>query len=150
MKAFFGDPDQWRRLLGAPALITAAAEEIVRRASPVMHFRRPATQDTTIGDRRVRRGDKIMVWYPSADRDEEVFHSPDVFDIGRDPNPRLGYGGEWPHFCLGAHLARMEFRILFGMIARRLPDISLAGNVRRLRSNFINGIKEMSVSFSAR
>lgn len=147
MKAFFDHPEQWRRLVAAPELLGSAVEEIVRWATPVMQFRRTAMADTTVGGQPVRRGDKIVVYYSAANRDPAVFTRPDVFDIDRDPNPHLGFGGGGPHFCLGAHLARMELRILFGTIARRLPDIAPAGEVRRLRSNFINGIKEMPVTF---
>ncbi|MFE3454417.1 cytochrome P450 [Nonomuraea sp. NPDC059194] len=147
MKAFFDHPAQWRRLVADPSLLARAVEEIVRWATPVMQFRRTATADTTIGGQPVRRGDKIVVYYSAANRDPSVFAQPEVFDIGRDPNPHLGFGGGGPHFCLGAHLARMELRVLFETLALRLPGITLAGEVRRLRSNFINGIKEMPVAF---
>ncbi|MGV9308651.1 cytochrome P450 [Nonomuraea sp. NPDC003727] len=150
MKAFFDHPEQWRRLLAHPELLPTAVEEIVRWATPVMQFRRTAMADTSIGGQPVSRGDKIVVYYSAANRDPSVFARPEVFDIGRDPNPHLGFGGGGPHFCLGAHLARMELRVLFETIARRLPDIALAGEVRRLRSNFINGIKEMRVDFGTR
>ncbi|GAA2362547.1 cytochrome P450 [Nonomuraea africana] len=147
MQAFFDHPDQWRRLLDDRSLLEPAVEELVRWATPVMQFRRTATADTTIGDQPIRKGDKVVVFYNAANRDPAVFPDPDVFDIGRDPNPHVGFGGGGPHFCLGAHLARMELRVLFETIARRFPDIAPKGEARRLRSNFINGIKEMPVAF---
>jgi cytochrome P450 len=114
--------------------------------TPVIHFRRTATRDTEIRGQRVREGDKVVLFYPSANRDEEVFPEPHHFDVGRTPNEHLAFGiGQ--HFCLGANLARLEITIFFEELLRRLPDIELAGPVRRLRSNFVNGIKEMPVKF---
>jgi len=112
-----------------------------------MYFRRTVTEDTELGGVPLRRGDKVCVYYPSANRDADVFDDPDIFDVGRRPNPHLAFGiGE--HFCLGSHLARMELQIIFEEILTRLPDIDLAGPLRRLRSNFIDGIKEMPVRFT--
>jgi cytochrome P450 len=147
MLAFFEHPDQWRRLIDDPSLAETAADEVVRFVSPVNLFRRTATQDTVLHGRKIAEGDKVVVFYASANRDPAVFDRPDTFDIGRDPNPHIGFGGGGPHFCLGAHLARLELSVLFETVSRRMPDIELAGNVRRLRSNFINGIKEMPVRF---
>nr|BFE77773.1 hypothetical protein GCM10020093_003740 [Planobispora longispora] len=90
-------------------------------------------------------GEKVVLYYPSGNRDADVFPDADAFDIGRDPNPHIGFGGGGPHFCLGAHLARMEVRVLFEVLAERAPDIAPAGQARRLRSNFVNSIKEMPV-----
>jgi cholest-4-en-3-one 26-monooxygenase len=138
---------QWERLGRNPRLLDQAVDEIVRWVSPVLHFRRTATRDTVLRGVEIGAGDKVVVWYCSANRDEEVFASPDVFDVGRDPNPHLGFGiGE--HFCLGSHLARLEIRALLEELLRRLPDIELASAPRRLRSNFIHGIKEMPVRFA--
>jgi cholest-4-en-3-one 26-monooxygenase len=145
MLAFFEHPEQWERLRADRGLLGRAADEIVRWVSPVMEFRRTAMADTEIRGRPVAAGDKVVVFYPSANRDEEVFDRPQDFDIGRDPNPHIGFGGGGPHFCLGAHLARMELRALFDTLADRVPGIALAGRPRRLRSNFINGIKGMPV-----
>ena len=147
MLAFFEHPDQWRRLCADPSLVTTAVDEIVRWVSPVNLFRRTATRDTELCGRKIEEGDKVVVFYSSANRDAAVFADPDVFDIGRDPNPHIGFGGGGPHFCLGAHLARLELSVLFETLSRRMPNIELTGNVRRLRSNFINGIKEMPVRF---
>jgi cytochrome P450 len=150
MLAFFDHPDQWQRLLEQRDghLSNTFPDEIVRWVTPVNLFKRTAVQDTELGGQRIKEGDKVVVFYSSANRDESVFTDPYSFDIGRDPNPQVGFGGGGPHFCLGAHLARLELRALFEALLRRMPDISPAGEARRLRSNFINGIKEMPVRFA--
>ncbi|GAA2601209.1 cytochrome P450 [Actinomadura fulvescens] len=148
MLAFFEHPGQWRRLLDDRSLLRTAPDEIVRWASPVNLFRRTATADTELGGKRIRRGDKVVVFYGSANRDERAIDDPFTFDVGRDPNPHLGFGGGGPHFCLGTHLARLELGVLFEALLERMPDIRLAAEPRRLRSNFINGIKEMRVEFT--
>jgi cholest-4-en-3-one 26-monooxygenase len=147
MLALFEHPDQWKRLIEDPGLIPAAAEEIVRWVSPVNMFRRTAMADTELGGRRIGAGDKVVVFYTSANRDEAVFAEPDLFDVGRDPNPHLGFGGGGPHFCLGRHLAALELRVLLQALTERMPGIRLDGEPDRLRSNFINGIKHMPVRF---
>lgn len=147
MLALIEHPEQRARLIADPSLIPSAVEEMLRWVSPVMHFRRTATRDTELGGKKIAEGDKVVMYYPSANRDESVFPGGDRFDVGRTPNEHLAFGaGE--HFCLGASLARLEIRIIFEEIIRRLPDIELAGNVRRLRSNFINGFKEIPVQFT--
>ncbi len=148
MLALAREPHQWERLRADPGLAAAAAEEIVRWVSPVNLFRRTATCDTEIRGQRIREGDKVVVFYSSANRDEAVFTDPFAFDVGRSPNPHVGFGGGGPHFCLGRHLAGLELRVLFAALVDRMPDIELAGEPRRLRSNFINGIKEMPVRFT--
>ena len=147
MLAFFEHPEQWRRLIDDPSLIPAAAEEIVRWVSPVNLFRRTATSETELGGQRIAEGDKVVVFYASANRDADVFTAPDEFDPGRDPNPHVGFGGGGPHFCLGKHLAVLELKVLLRALTERMPDIRPAGEVSRLRSNFINGIKHMPVQF---
>src|SRR3569833_2747861 len=154
MLAFFEHPDQWRRLVderaaGDERLIQTFPDEVVRWVNPVNLFRRTAMQDTELGGQRIAEGDKVVVFYSSANYDEAVFTDPYTFDVGRDPYPQIGFGGGGPHFCLGALLARMELRVLFDALARRMPDITQAGEARRLRSNFINGIKEMPVRFAS-
>ena len=144
MLAFFQHPEQWQRLLADRALIPAAAEEIVRWASPINHQRRTATRETELGGQKISEGDKVVMFYSSANRDEDVFADPREFDIARDPNPHLGFGFG-PHFCLGRHLAALELRVLLRAIAERIPDITSDGEVSRLRSNFINGIKHMPI-----
>ena len=140
-------PEQRERLLRDPSLIPSAVEEIVRYTPPVMHFRRTATQDTEVRGVKIRAGDKVTMWYPSANRDDEAFPNPDTFDVGRSPDEHLGFGiGE--HFCLGASLARLELNIIFEELLRRLPDIVLDRPARHLRSSLIDGIKEMRVHFT--
>ena len=140
-------PDQRQRLIDDPSLLNSAVEEILRHEPAVHSFRRTAMEDTEVRGVKIPAGDKLILWYPSVNRDEDVFENPDAFDVGRTPNEHLSFGvGE--HFCLGANLARMELRKIFGGLVRRLPDIELAAEPRRLRSTFINGVKEMKVEFT--
>jgi cytochrome P450 len=149
MLALIEHPDQRARLLADPALIPTAVEEILRWVTPVVHFARVATRDTEVRGQPIRAGEKVVMWYPSANRDEEVFADPFTFDVGREPNDHLAFGiGE--HFCLGASLARLELRVMFEELLARLPDIEPAGPVQRLRSNFIGGIKHMPVRYTPR
>jgi cholest-4-en-3-one 26-monooxygenase len=142
------NPAERARLLADPALLPTAIEEMLRTVSPVMHFRRTATHDVELHGEKIREGDKVILWYISANRDEDVFAEPERFDVGRTPNEHLAFGiGQ--HFCLGANLARLEIRIMFEELLKRLPDVELAGPIRRLRSNFINGIKSMPVRFTS-
>ncbi|GGS49161.1 cytochrome P450 [Planobispora rosea] len=145
LQAFFDHPDQWRRLLDDRSLLRTLPDEVVRWVSPVITMRRTTLTDTELGGQKIPAGEKVVLYYPSGNRDADVFPDADTFDIGRDPNPHIGFGGGGPHFCLGAHLARMEVRVLFEVLAERAPDIAPAGRVRRLRSNFVNSIKEMPV-----
>jgi cholest-4-en-3-one 26-monooxygenase len=145
--ALIEHPDQYARLVADPSLIPFAVDEFLRWVTPVMHFRRTATRDVEIRGQKIREGDKVVMYYNSANRDEDVFPNSQVFDVGRTPNDHLAFGvGE--HFCLGNSLARLEIRIMFEELLRRIPDLRLAGKVRRLRSNFINGVKEMPVEFT--
>jgi cholest-4-en-3-one 26-monooxygenase len=149
MLAFFRNPDQWAKLVEDPkGRSSLATEEIVRWASPVMYFRRNVTKDTVIRGQELKAGEKVAIYYCSANRDEDVFDRPFEFDISRDPNPHIGFGGGGPHFCLGANLARLEIWVLFEELARRMPDIELVGEPDYLRSNFIGGIKHMPVVFT--
>ena len=126
-----------------------AVEEIVRISSPVIHFRRTVTTDgVRLGDHKFSAGDKVVLWYNSANRDEEVFTDPDRFDVTRDPNPHVGFGGPGPHFCLGAHLARREIGVMFRQLLTRLPDIEATGEPDRLRTNFVNGIKHLPCAYT--
>ena len=147
MLALIEHPQARERLLAEPTLMPSAVEEMLRFVTPVMHFRRTATRATEIRGQRVAAGDKVVMYYTSANRDEEVFPDPDAFDVARSPNDHLAFGvGE--HFCLGASLARLEIRVMFEELLKRLPDIELAGPVRRLRSSFINGYKRIPVRFT--
>jgi cholest-4-en-3-one 26-monooxygenase len=148
MLALIENPEQRKRLIDDPSLIPSAVEEMLRWVTPVMYFRRTAMKDTEIRGQKIKEGDKVVMYYSSANRDEDVFPSGDTFDVGRTPNEHLAFG-TGQHFCLGANLARLEIRVMFEELLRRLPDIELAGPVRRLRSNFINGYKEIPVRFTA-
>lgn len=144
MLALMENPGERDRLIADPSLLPSAVEEMLRWVTPVIHFRRTATRDVELRGKTIREGDKVVMLYPSANHDEDVFQNPDVFDIGRTPNDHLSFGvGQ--HFCLGSSLARLELKILFEELLARLPNITLAGSVRRLRSNFINGYKEIPV-----
>ncbi|MCP2343836.1 cytochrome P450 [Actinomadura rupiterrae] len=124
-----------------------AVEEIVRYASPVTFMRRTVTRDYELGGHTFKDGDKVLLYYCSANRDETVFTDPDTFDITRDPNPHLGFGAPGPHFCLGAHLARQELTVMFRELFRRLPEIRATAPPERLTSAFINGIKHLECAF---
>ena len=147
MHAFFQHPDQWGRLRLDRTLLPSAVEEMLRYVTPVMNFRRTAMCDTELSGTKIRQGDKVVFCHVSGNRDEEVFEDPDDFDIGRDPNPHIAFGGGGPHFCLGANLARMEIRIMFEHLLDRLPDIHPDGEAQRLQSQFINGVKHLPVAF---
>jgi cytochrome P450 len=138
--------DQWRRLADEPKLLWASgADEILRWSSPVLHFRRTATRDVELGGQTIRAGDKVVVWYVSANFDEEVFADPLRFDVGRRPNPHITFGGGGPHYCLGAHLAKLEVQVMFDALLPRLVDIELTGRPERMRTNFTNALKRMPV-----
>ena len=142
-------PEEASRLAADPALAGAAADEILRRAHPVHHFRRTATRDLVVHGRRIRAGDKVTIWYASGNFDEDRFPDPFRLDVGRAPNRHLTFGLGGPHFCLGAHLAKLEVRIWLEEMIPYLDRIELAGTPTRLRSNFFNGIKRMPVRVRA-
>ncbi|TDD65524.1 cytochrome P450 [Actinomadura rubrisoli] len=146
MRALIDHPEQADRLRADLDLMPTAVEEFLRWASPVYHFRRTATCDAEVNGTAVREGDKVVLWFASGNRDEDVFADPYRFDVGRTPNDHITFGKGSPHFCLGAALARLEMRIMFEELLPRLSGISLAGDVRRVRSNFVNGVKEMPVT----
>ncbi len=125
-----------------------AVEEIVRWASPVIHFRRTAQRDTTIGHEQIAEGDKVVMFYNSANRDERKFADPYSFDVRREPNEHVGFGAGGPHFCLGANLARREIKVMFEELLHRLPDIHISGDPDMLQSAFIHGIKRMPCRFT--
>jgi cytochrome P450 len=150
MLALMERPDQLELLREEPERITTATEEILRWATPVFHFRRTATRDTELRGQPIRAGDKVVTWYISANYDPEVFPDPSTFDVTRTPNDHVTFGPGGPHFCLGAHLARLETKILFQELIPRLGSIELIGPVERIRSNFVNGIKRMPVRVTTR
>jgi cytochrome P450 len=146
MLALAENRGEWRRLADDPELVwTAGADEILRWSSPVLHFRRTATRDVEVGGQAIRAGDKVVIWYVSANFDEEVFADPLRFDVGRRPNPHVTFGGGGPHFCLGAHLAKLEVQVMFDELLPRLADIELLGPAERMRTNFTNALKRMPV-----
>ncbi|KPI14437.1 Linalool 8-monooxygenase [Actinobacteria bacterium OK074] len=144
MHAFLTHPEQWD--LFKRERPATAAEEIVRWATPVNAFQRTATQDTDLGGHRIRKGDRVGLFYASANHDPAVFDDPDAFDITRDPNPHLGFGGGGPHYCLGKSLAVLEIDLIFNAVADSMPGLRLTGDPRRLRSSWINGVKGLEVT----
>ncbi len=149
MKALCDHPGERRRWQADfEGLAATAVEEIVRWASPVIFMRRNLTRDTSMFGPAMKAGDKVVLWYASGNRDEAVFRDPFRFDVGRSPNPHVGFGGPGPHFCLGANLARREIRVVFERIFARLPDLEITGPPDRLQSNFIHGIKRMPCAFT--
>jgi linalool 8-monooxygenase len=146
------NPDQRAALIADPSLLPHAAQEIVRYVSPVMHMRRTATRDVEVGGKLIKKGDKVVMWYPSANRDETVFDNPDQFDVSRTAKKvglsgkHLGFGfGQ--HVCLGQRLAELQLKVAFETLFERLPNLRPVSAPRRLRSNFINGIKTLAVDF---
>jgi cholest-4-en-3-one 26-monooxygenase len=143
-QALLEHPEQQRLLRDDPSLIPVAVEEMLRWVSPVIHFRRTATADTEIHGQPIRRGDKVVMWYPSANRDEVVFERADVFDVRRKPNDHVAFG-DGQHFCLGAWLARLELRVMLEELLRRFPRIEQTGPALRMRSYFLSGLTSMPV-----
>ncbi|NUW38728.1 cytochrome P450 [Nonomuraea rhodomycinica] len=151
MNALIDHPDSYRELsagLGDDKLWHTATEEFLRWGSSIHNFRRTATRDTELHGQRIAEGEKVVTFYMSANRDETVFPDPYTFDIRRDPNDHVTFGGGGPHFCLGANLARLQITCMIRELLRRFPAAEHAGPVRRMRSDFINGVKHMPVRFT--
>ncbi|HET7691432.1 MAG TPA: cytochrome P450 [Nocardioidaceae bacterium] len=146
MHAFFQNPDQWE--LFKRERPATAADEIIRWATPVTVFQRTAINDVVVGGQNVKKGDRVGIFYASANFDTDVFENPDKFDITRNPNPHLAFGGHGAHYCIGANLARMEVNLIFNALADLAPNITQAGEPRRLRHAWINGIKELQVNYA--
>jgi len=150
LDAFLDHPDQWARLQrryaedGEQALV-AATEEVLRWTTPLHHFRRTATRDTVLRGRPIAAGDKVVIWFPSGNRDEAVFERPEEFDVTRDPNPHLAFGRGGPHRCIGEHLARLEVQLTLEELLRRVHRLERTGRPRRVRSNFVHGLKSLPV-----
>lgn len=145
MNAFFENPEQWELYKdGRPA---TTVDEVIRWATPVTVFQRTALDDVEVGGQLVRKGQRVGLFYASANHDAAVFDDPDTFDILRDPNPHLSFGGHGAHYCIGANLARLEVELILNALADHAPDISKAGEPRRLRSGWINGIKDLQVNY---
>ena len=147
MNAFLDNPDQWRLWVGERP--ETMVDEVIRWATPVNVFQRTALDDVMVGDVEVKKGQRVGLFYGSANYDEDVFTTPHTFDITRAPNPHLAFGGHGAHYCIGANLARQEVRLIFTALADHAPDISRLGEARRLRHGWINGIKELQVSYGA-
>lgn len=149
VKALAENPDQWQALRSGAVAIESAVEEVLRWATPAMHFARTASRDLAIGDEQIRRGDIVSLWNISANNDEEVFHSPRTFDLSRSPNRHVAFG-HGPHFCLGATLGRAELRALLAALVKVVDMIELRGTSTRICSNFLYGHSSLPVSFRPR
>jgi cytochrome P450 len=145
MLALMEHPEELSRLRDDPSLMPTAVDEIIRWATPVLHFRRTATCDVELRGQTIREGDKVVTWYISANRDELVFDDPYRFDVGRRPNDHVSFGRGGPHFCLGAHLAKLEVKVMFEELLPRLQSIEPAGPPERIRTNFTNAFRAMPV-----
>jgi cholest-4-en-3-one 26-monooxygenase len=145
MLAFLDHPDQWE--LYKEQRPDTAVDEIVRWATPVTVFQRTALRDTTLGGQAIKAGQRLGLFYRSANFDEDVFDHPERFDVLRSPNPQLGFGGTGTHYCLGVNLARLEISLMFNAIADTLPRIRKTGDAERLRSGWLNGIKRLPVAY---
>jgi cytochrome P450 len=145
IQALCEHPDQLALLRSDMSLMPSAIEEMLRWVTPVMQFRRTATQDVKVGNQLVRAGEKVVVYYGSANRDPRVFDKPDEFDITRKPNPHLAFGAG-THFCMGSHMARLEMRLTLTEFLNRFPNVSMTGPAERIHSNFISGIKRLPLA----
>jgi cholest-4-en-3-one 26-monooxygenase len=143
--ALLTHPDQLALLLENPHLLDSAIEEILRFSSPVIHFMRTAIEDFEVGGQTLRAGESVALWYPSANRDESVFERAYEFDIMRDPNPHLAFGGYGAHFCIGAHLARAQLRALFTELLELLPKMEIAGDLVRMPNLHVGGYAGLPV-----
>jgi cholest-4-en-3-one 26-monooxygenase len=151
MAALMDRPDQYELLAASPEIMaTTGCEEVLRWATPVMYFKRNVTHDLDYKGVGLTEGEKVSIWFISANRDEDVFDDPYRFDLRREDNAHLAFGGGGPHHCLGAHLARLELRVLFEELVRRVERVEPAGEPERLRSNFVNGLKHLPVRLIAR
>ncbi|MGV0813417.1 cytochrome P450 [Mycolicibacterium boenickei] len=147
MNAFFDHPDQWE--LWKNERPSTMVDEVIRWATPVTSFQRTALEDVELGGVQISAGQRVGLFYASANHDEDVFDDPFDFDIARDPNPHLAFGGHGAHYCIGANLARIEIRLIFDALADFAPDIDRAGNASRLRHGWLNGIKDLPVRYTA-
>jgi len=146
MNAFFDHPDQWE--LWVKERPSTMVDEVIRWATPVTSFQRTALEDTELGGVEIKAGQRVGLFYASANHDEDVFEEPHKFDISRDPNPHLAFGGHGAHYCIGANLARTEIRMIFDALADYAPNITRTGDASRLRSGWLNGIKELPVKYA--
>ena len=145
MHAFMENPDQWE--LFKRERPATAVDEIIRWATPVTVFQRTAVNDVEVGGVQVAKGERVGLLYASANFDEDVFDDPFTFNVLRDPNPHQAFGGHGAHYCIGANLARLEVDLIFNAIADLAPDIRMLADPQRLRSGWINGVKDLQVSY---
>ncbi|MGA2124505.1 MAG: cytochrome P450 [Acidimicrobiales bacterium] len=143
---FCENPGEWDRLRSDPSLLNSATEEVLRYSCPTHFMRRTANEDITFKGVEMKKGDKVILWYVSGNRDEDVFTEPERFDVGRSPNPHLSFGRGGPHMCLGAHLARLEVRVVLEELSKRVKRFELAGEPARIRANFTNGLKRLPIT----
>ena len=149
IEQLFQHPDEHRRLVAdLDGLLDSAVEEMLRFTSPVAHFKRTVMEDTELRGTELKAGDRVVLFYAAANRDEEVFAEPDNFDVGRSPNPHVAFGAGGPHLCLGMHVARIEVSAMLRELLVRIPDLAPDGELVRLRSSFIAGIQSMPVRWS--
>ena len=148
MIALIENQDQLRLLQEKPEMIEPAVEEFLRWASPVYHFRRTAVEDTELGGKEIKAGDKVVMWFPSGNRDDDIFDDPYTFDVTRTNVDHMTFGKGSPHLCLGNNLARMEIRLMYQELIPRLASVDFAGDVTRVRSNFVNGVKKFPIKVS--
>ena len=144
------NPDQWERVLDDPSLIESATEEVLRWSTPVLHMRRTTTEPVELGGTPLDAGEKVVMWYASANRDETVFDDPFSFDVGRTDNPHFAFGGGGPHLCLGAYLARLEIQILLEEMASRNLHLTTLGDPVRAPSNFVHGVLSVDMAVEAK
>ena len=150
MRNLINHPDQLAFLQENPDKIEWAVEEFLRYASPVYHFRRTATRDVEFGGVKIKAGEKVVPWFASGNRDETIFENPDKFDVTRNPNEHMTFGRGGPHMCLGNALARIELRVMFEELIKRVDKVEQVGEIDYLRSNFVHGIKRFQVNVTTR
>jgi cytochrome P450 len=139
-------PEQFRRLRNDKSLLQSAVEEFLRFSSPVVHMMRTVSRDVELAGKPLRSGDRVVLWNPSANRDERVFRDPDLFDISRTPNPHISFG-YGIHSCMGAHLARLELRLMLEELVDRMQNIKVTAEPKKLQSNWLSGYKTMPIRF---
>ena len=148
LQLLFDHPDQRTKLMGdLDGLLGSAVEEMLRFCSPVTHFKRTAMQDTVVGGQSIKAGERVVMFYGSANRDEDIFENADTFDVARHPNPHVAFGAGGPHLCLGMHVARVELAVMFRELLTRMPHIEAGGPIERMHSSFIAGVHRMPIKY---
>ncbi len=148
LQLLFDHPDQRIKLIGdLDGLLGSAVEEMLRYCSPVTHFKRTAMQDTIVGGQSIKAGERVVMFYGSANRDEDIFENADTFDVARHPNPHVAFGAGGPHLCLGMHVARVELAVMFRELLTRMPHIEAGGPIERMHSSFIAGVHRMPIKY---